>query len=862
MRQGAGGPSALTVTVRMLGDWHVGSGAGRHGFVDRGVQRDDDGLPFVPAKTLVGVWRDACETAARALDGGGTEAAGWRDWVEFLFGGQPALRERDVTPGPGPGAGLPPRPAVLRVDGLHCPPAVAAALRERPLLRAAAVFVKPGVVIDPETGRAADDLLRMEEMARGGMTLSGGAELDFAGAELTGEQLACAGALLDAGARLVEALGGRRRRGAGRCRLEVAGLPGAWRWLEGRSAPPVPAAAGGAVTGAPHVQAHRRDDTAEAAEEPGAGQEPEPGAGWEVAELRLVLRRPLVAHERTVGNTVRSAGRVPGWVLLPAVLQRLGSAGAGAAARAGRLVVTDATVEVAGRAGRPEPLALAQAKDEPGRLFNRLEERAGAGVAVEPVDGSGCVGPHRPGEPLRRVVCAFTQHTHNTVDDALQRPVEEVGGLYTYQAIAARTELRAQVRLPAGLVEPGWQQRLSGTWRLGQSRKDGYGLCEVTATAVDRAGVARAAENGPAAEAAEAPGPGTGTAVDRATYTGQASASAYEPEAVKGPGGRLRVWLLSDALVVDERLRPSSRPSDLARVLGDALGVVLAEVPQDGPGDGDGLVGVGVRFSEVRRNDPWHARWGLPRASLLGLRAGSCLTFEVVSGTVTAQAVARVECRGVGLRRAEGFGQLLVDDPLLYAVLGDDVEPSGPPAEPDGVTPPGDGADGEQPPDIAASLAVLEEAAWREALHQRSPVVAAAGRDAVLGAGHRQVRPSQLAALLPLLTHLHGPADPAALAWLERLRQVPGERRRRAWPDDVVEAVTALLREPARVWELLDLPEQELVTRPARAGELRGRLWLAAVRALVEDCLTALRRAEPSPHTGGPLGAESAAYQA
>ena len=30
--------------------------------------RDADGLPFVPAKTLRGIWRDACERVAYGLD--------------------------------------------------------------------------------------------------------------------------------------------------------------------------------------------------------------------------------------------------------------------------------------------------------------------------------------------------------------------------------------------------------------------------------------------------------------------------------------------------------------------------------------------------------------------------------------------------------------------------------------------------------------------------------------------------------------------------------------------------------------------------------------------------------------------------
>ena len=796
------GTVPLRVTAHMLGDWQIGSGSGRHGSVDRGVQRDDDGLPFVPAKTLVGVWRDACETAARALDHSGS-GSGWQAWVEFLFGSQPALQERGVVSGDGTLG--PPRPAALWVDSLHYPRVVREVVGRRPLLASAAVYIRPGVAIDPLSGRAEDELLRMEERARGGVSLSGKAELNVSGAVLSEEQWACAGALLDAGARLLEALGGKRRRGAGRCRLEVTGLPADWRWLEGRAAPPLPEPC--APPEVLPVSPHRADADEE----------------WEAAELRLVVRRPLVAHERTVGNTVRSAGRVAGRRLLPAVLEKLGSAELAAAARGGRLVITDATVEVDGAAGRPEPLALARTKQAPGRPVNLLQELPTE--AVELPDGSGYVGPHHPGRPPARGTCAFTHLIHNTVDDALQRPVEAVGGLFTYQAIAAGTVLRAQVRLPARLLPAGWQERLSGTWRLGRSRKDGYGLTDVTATAVP------SQRGGPAREFAE-----------------------------QGPGGRLRVWLLSDLLVPDERLRQSTRPEDVARHLGTALGVTLAAVP-DKPQErfragvaAEG--GGGVRFSEVSRGDSWHTRWGLPQVSVLGLRAGSCLTFEVVAGTVTAQAVGRVECDGLGLRRAEGFGQLTIDDPLLYATFGE-LDAEGPPetAGPaiiptsNGVGASMAGSEGRVERGAADEaalqvLAVLEDAAWREALSQRSPVLAEKDRDEVLGPGHRGVGASQLAGLLTLVSRPSSPADPAALAWLERLCRVPGEQRRRPWPDAVVRAVTRLLCEPGQVWELLRLPEDQLTADPDRAEASRVRLWPVAVRTVVEDCLTAQRRTE------------------
>src|SRR5277367_6418029 len=96
------------VQLKMISDWHVGSGTGCPGSVDRLVLRDEDGLPFVPAKTLTGIWRDACELAAFDLDNGDPEGV-WSKWVEHVFGEQPA---RTL---PGTHTPLPPRPAILSV---------------------------------------------------------------------------------------------------------------------------------------------------------------------------------------------------------------------------------------------------------------------------------------------------------------------------------------------------------------------------------------------------------------------------------------------------------------------------------------------------------------------------------------------------------------------------------------------------------------------------------------------------------------------------------------------------------------------------------------------------------------------------
>ncbi|MGC5234469.1 RAMP superfamily CRISPR-associated protein [Streptomyces albogriseolus] len=765
----------LTVRLVMLSDWHVGSGTGRHGLLDRAVQRDRSGLPYVPAKTLTGVWRDACERAAAALDGG-APAGRWRAWVEYLFGGQPALEEPGV---PKNADGRGPRPAALRVGSAHCPPAVAAALAGRPRLAASAVFLKPGVRLDAETGAAAQEMLRFEEMGRCGAVLYGTAALPGVD-KLDGDGRKVADALLAAGAGLIESLGGKRRRGAGRCRLELEAEDMAvdWAWLATGPAIPAPPD----VTVTPAVPAVPTDVRSQAGVAADAEREP-----WEVADLRLVLEQPVVAHERTVGNAVRGMDHVPGWMLLPAVLERLAAPGAAEAARRGHLVVTHALPEVDGRPGRPVPRCLVHAKDDPFDQRNLLAERP------EPrfeEFGAGYVGEYAVGTAVRVWQCPRTDHTHNTVDDAVQRPTERVGGLYTYQAIAEGTVLRAQVRAAAGVLPAGWAGRLGGVWHIGRSRKDGYGRVRV--------------------EAAPTAGP--------------------DPHPM--PHGRLRVWLLSDVLIHDARLRASTNPYDLAAVLGRELGVRLA------PAEGQVVA--------ARRLDPWHRRWGLPRHSLVGLSAGGCLEFGVLEGRLDPGAVARVETTGVGLRRAEGFGQVLIGDPLLDAELGGAAVPelANEPGSSDLVP----GEPGQTPnsdaKDTAVWLGPIVRAAWREEIHRVAEALASDPdrRAKVLGPGHQAVPPSQFGALRTLVHPLSAPDEPRVRVWLKGLGDT--DIRNRAWPDTVRERLEALLTAPDKVWDLLSLPEESLTTDGMPALEVRRVLWPEAVRALVEDCLTAHARAK------------------
>src|SRR5262249_46084435 len=152
---------------------------------------------------------------------------------------------------------------------------------------------------------------------------------------------------------------------------------------------------------------------------------------------------------------------VPGTYLLPHVtraLEALGVPARDAIAR-GEVRVLPATVEVAGERGRPLPFALHQKKQggglrKPDTLVNLLGEEPSEQVKQCREGYLGAFnGQQMP--PVARVEQVV--QTHNTVHEEKQRPTEEVGGVYSREAISPRqggreTVLRSELRLRKGLV--------------------------------------------------------------------------------------------------------------------------------------------------------------------------------------------------------------------------------------------------------------------------------------------------------------------------------------------------------------------------------------------------------------------------
>ncbi len=612
--------AGYTLTITFETDWHIGSGTGIPGSVDRQVLRDENGLPYVPAKTLTGMLRDGAELVAAALDASrkqtGCSAGGtWNDVVCSLFGGQP--------PTHGGAADASARPARLSVG----PARLSESLRNKLAqpgnagIRDAMFFLQPGIRIDRRSGRSEEDHLFFSEEVCGGLSLS--SDLSPEGGCQLGDEEA---ALLAAAAAAVRRIGGKRRRGGGKCGLDIKGLP----------EPP-----GGCADWLDWLEKNDACDLSRFANPPNPASFDEPAApsaagGWLKIPLRLRAETPLFVHRATLGNAAESLEHVPGTLLLPHAARALRALGLNpsvlnAAIGKGDLAVTPFYPEVAGGRGLPVPNAWFRPKDGKGLnapdgvVRNAVTEKLSGGQfkgyreGYIALDAGGEVTGY---DDAREII---TSGMHNTVEDPSQRPTEQVGGVYGYEAIRAGTCLGGELRIRADLVKglkPGWERSLAGPVRVGRSKKDDYGRASL--------------------EVVESPGT---SSADRAI-------PLHEEK-------YLIVYLESDVLLRDGLLAYAAHPDSLRAALATRLGCTLAWCK--GKELGGDLAAVG----RVRRHESWNVSWGLPRPSLVGLQAGSVYVFSMTGGTWDGGKAADLEDDGIGDRRAEGYGRIRLNPPFL-----------------------------------------------------------------------------------------------------------------------------------------------------------------------------------------------------
>lgn len=784
---------SFKLILKMDSDWHVGAGIGRPGDVDSLVRRDAEGLPFVPAKTLTGIWRDACETVAFGLDGG-DENGVWNKLLQYVFGEQSKKNDdQDNSRLTAPSRSL------ISVRAAQLPKELRDAVKAKPYLSDAVTFVKPGVAIDLNTGCAKPKYLRFEEMARGGAELTADVEL-----HVSEETRKAATALLVAGARFVERVGGKRRRGAGRCEMMIKDLAeseiNAWfEWIE-KNPKPIPP---------PEPVAQSAADRK--LEERASG-------GWVRIPLVIVTQTPVVVPERTVGNLVRTLDYFPGTYLLRFITEKFDSLGLDvrSAVAHGDLVITNATRAIHQQPGRPTPLNLYYKKLLGGLskgegVLNRFEETE-PGPQLKPQRG-GYVG-RTGGKSLPEYAKTSTSvETHNVVEDQKQRPTSNVGGVFSYESINRDTELRAELRLRQTLVddldkiETGWRQKLSGNgYRIGRARKDDYGVVTITAL--------------------------------------EPSAADERVEGNNDIPDEIRVWLLSDVLLRDKRLRPTTSIARFAQELGSQLGVTLSlrktkdfDCREESPR----LMNFAVR---PHRTDSWNTAWVRARPSLVGLSAGSSFVFKVTKPPTDAtefnKRLKEIEAGGIGERRAEGYGQLRFDDVLLSAVFEGIRTPrhKNQPQSKDIRIPSTDYAHR------------IETEGWRKEIRRRALDKARtrAGRKEVMGilleSEQSKPRMSQLGALRSVIEQVRDRKDAGQVTdWIAHLKK--SENRKKDWPNGSLDLIEKLVTDQTVVRELLKDDQVDFVEFTiTQDGEttLWNELWAEAVRTLVDACVRAQKR--------------------
>ena len=791
----------FTLSITMLSDWHVGAGAGR-GEIDRIVQRDTDDLPYIPAKTLTGILRDGCEQVALALDGGDIRGI-WYQWVNLLFGDQPALLDPQNQVQDQAQIEQIPRPAVLKIRSARLDTVLREALKAKPALKPAIAFMKPGVAIGLKTGSAMPECFRIEEVIRMDAVLT--AEhcvLDFSEVQLTEAQQKAAYALVVAGSRMVERLGGKRRRGNGLCKLDMGSHSTAWlEWLRDHYAQ---------MDLPPQWQPPELTTNSDSYSD---SYGPVKDATWWVIPLTLTTAAPVVIPARTLGNMVQTLDFIPGRYLLRHLHKNLGRhINVSQAIANSELVVTNATIAIEATAGRPTPLCIFSEKSSGGLskgqgIYNRFEEPEPSGAQVKS-ERSGYVGPTDGTVLPAYKTVSLELFTHNTIQDRVQRPTSDVGGVYSYQAIPAGTTLRAELRLPSALKEQlssklskissDWWQALSGHISIGQSKKDQYGVVKISAQA------------------------------------------PYE-QPTKTVAQRLYVWCLSDVLLRGDSLSPTLSPEDFRKALADELGVELRERSKAE------LLSVVMRS---HRTESWQVRWGLPRPSMLGFQAGSCAVYEIQGELPTPARLAELEARGIGDRRAEGYGQICFNDSLLMTALAEKTRQDPSSSQPNtqfSPIPKGHSA--------FRYARLIERAAWRETIQQKAFAIAAdaSTRERSLGIkvvqdenNHPKSQPtmSQLGSLRSAASRLlERNVENPITQWLTALEGT--DNRKVKWPEGSLDTIRQLISDFALVWTYLGMDQRVTANLTITVNgdrELRADLWAEAVRTLVDVIIRAHKR--------------------
>lgn len=588
------------INLTMLSDWQIGTGAGIPGGIDELISKDVDGFLQVPAKTIVGIWRDALERLCDGLGGN------WSKWVEVIFGNQPNV---DKIPH------YKPVPAILSLQPARISANLRAKIGEDKRLKQALTFTKVGVKIVEASGTSETEALRFDEMGRIGTVLEAEVEL-----EKTNEIIA---ALLILSAKLVERIGGKRRRGAGKCNLEIVGI------TDEHIAKAVTIIKENKPTTDKKIQIEQIEFTQKTSE-------------WQTCEYTLTLETPVSIVTAVLGNVSETLDFIPGTYLINYFAKRF-KQDIFAEIQANNFQISPATICIDGNRGFPVPKVFAQEKMDKKKTYNLLDDKRTPKTPQTKPIREGYISDLSS----TRVSHATTPQTilmHNAVDDEVQRPTTDVVGVYSREAIKAGTVLKGEIHfrnLQFDYKDLDEKDGKVKKVRIGTSKKDG-GLAKIEVT-------------------------------ETTPFTAQSVVNANN--------NKLIVYLASDVMLRNGNLRQTNLVEDLKDELEKTFGIgtlksydkLLAEAKAklaDNPNDKDAEDYIEKRkdfinsIVHVRRIESWQTGWGFPRPTLTLMQAGSVVVFETTD-EIELGKLQEIEKNGIGERRGEGYGQIIFNPQIL-----------------------------------------------------------------------------------------------------------------------------------------------------------------------------------------------------
>ncbi|MCO6454645.1 MAG: hypothetical protein J5I93_05020 [Pirellulaceae bacterium] len=634
----------IKAEFQVLSDFHLGSGSGRGRTIDAQVLKDALGRPYLPGSSIKGLARaHACNSIAPAL----TE---FRDVLEAVFGIQghdrgwfyfhdARLRDPQVRP----------RPAVVGRSSRS-----------------------------PKTGATEKHHLFYNEVAAGA-TFEGLIEAE----DLPDGQAGSKAVLLVMMAlRRIEALGASRRRGLGQCQVKVTLVEPAIAAERSIGGGPLVIAAmqhAADVDSAATPSAPRRhwlQSALESIGQPGTGEpaefalpelDREGDSDWTCLPLYAEAVTPLVmAADQGPDNIINSLGYVPGSTIRGAVawwfLQRGLSAGdavfqeliVGERLRFGPLYPVQSFWSDRRTMPFPLPLSFVECKDQPGalrpdradtghgvtdRLFWPGADTCGCGEALTGLDGWGTIA--QPTPTAARITFRFWSHRLQTIQrtaiDSATTQRARAGQLYATESIPEGSWLAGYIWGPKWGLDWLKSTILNGKrfLRVGKSRTRGHGkVCLWREASEDKDFLAARDDTYP--------------------LVYRAGGLSQTP-----PDDGFTLYCYSDLIAVDEFLRPVTTldASCVWKLVGGC----------DSP-----PFQCDRAYVATSRTTGFNGLAQLPRTADLGLAAGSAARFRWTSDDQSVRGDAwkllrRAHREGIGLRRGEGFGRIMLDPPFHAA---------------------------------------------------------------------------------------------------------------------------------------------------------------------------------------------------